>query len=450
MEKAKLVLLSITVFFTLCTKGPVRPDNGDTTTGPGEGLCIYATKVGITSDLTYQAFNADTFPLIGEPIIAYDDIVTYDTINHIMELAYPRDSLKIENINGTSVLYGIPFIITLDSANMYGGWFWTSMSSIPCHWVVIEPDDLFDSLFANEIRIKFGYPNQDHARGEDPRNNSQIFERLVKDGKATGNGMRFKHGMLTNAENKKMTDLLNAIPAETITEFNNKYQAWKNTWVNYQFCSNPRCFTEPEEYESLLNYCKSKGRDIWALVFKTHFEFEREWLTALLIEDLTWNDYGCLAGKIHEAIRADADKEWTSFWTYYIQEILNNDTAPCSCPYIFTVTDTCQRPLDIGHPSDTLSAGNYAPDSSGRSYCVRFSAGQDTVVINGDLFTGIDSVTGVIDSTTLEYRAYYIETMTGGRFIWWMNSDPMRAEYTLYGSGLPVIWSERGVIKKAY
>ena len=145
-----------------------------------EGLCIYPTKIQYTSDLSYQRINVEDAPIIGESIISYDDIISYDTTAHILSLSYPRDSLKI-NIKS---VYGEPFLVTLDSAKIYGGWFWTPASSIPCHWVVIEPDALFDSLATNEIRIKLGYPNEKHFQGEDPRNDRKIFDRLVMDGKA--------------------------------------------------------------------------------------------------------------------------------------------------------------------------------------------------------------------------------------------------------------------------
>ena len=148
----------------------------------GEGLCIYLTKVEYTSDLSYQNFDIESVPILGNPIISYDDIISYDTTSHIVKLSFSRDSLKSKL--GQIGVYGTPFLVILDSSKIYGGWFWTSLSSIPCHWVVIETDCLFDSLKTNEIRIILGYPNEDHFRGEDPRNNKKIFDRLVEDGKA--------------------------------------------------------------------------------------------------------------------------------------------------------------------------------------------------------------------------------------------------------------------------
>lgn len=148
----------------------------------GEGLCIYPTEVEYTSDLSYQNFDIESAPIMDHPIISYDDIISYDTTSHILNLTYSRDSLKRKI--GQIGVYGEPFLVTLDLTKIYGGWFWTPISSITCHWVAIEPDDLFDSLATNEIRIKLGYPTEDHFMGDDPRNNPQIMNRLVLDGKA--------------------------------------------------------------------------------------------------------------------------------------------------------------------------------------------------------------------------------------------------------------------------
>jgi hypothetical protein len=150
-----------------------------------EGLFIYPTKVEYTSDLSHQNFNIDSVYIGDDPIIFYNDIISYDTTSHILNLTYSRDSLKSKI--GEIGIYGKSFLITLDSSKIYGGFFWAPYSSISCHWVVIEPDCLFDSLKTNEIRIKLGYPNENHFKGEDPRNNTEIFDRLIEDGKVKEN-----------------------------------------------------------------------------------------------------------------------------------------------------------------------------------------------------------------------------------------------------------------------
>lgn len=184
IQKILLPATLVILFFIGCDRILDIPSNSDIKSNhvKGEGLYIYPTKVEYTSDLSYQNFDIENVSIIDNPIISYDDIISYDTTSHILKLTYSRDSLKSKI--GQIGVYGKSFLVTLDSSKIYGGWFWTPISSIPCHWVVIEPDCSFDSLKLNEIRIKLGYPNEDHFKGEDPRSNKEIFNRLIVDGKA--------------------------------------------------------------------------------------------------------------------------------------------------------------------------------------------------------------------------------------------------------------------------
>ena len=111
----------------------------------------------------------------------------------------------------------------------------------------------------------------------------------------------------------------------------------------------------------------------------------------------------------------------------------NSQIPPCAGEYVFTVTDTLKR--------QSAAGGQYFPDSSGRSYCVRFYSGKDSVSLKGD------SVIGVLDTIRNDSLIYAIVNLfAGGRFIAWPDTAPSRAEYTVYGSGLPVVWSERGTL----
>jgi hypothetical protein len=61
------------------------------TAGPasetGEGMCIYRAEVTVGGDLSYQQFDPDTVTLSATPAIAYEDIVAYDTVAHVVTLA---------------------------------------------------------------------------------------------------------------------------------------------------------------------------------------------------------------------------------------------------------------------------------------------------------------------------------------------------------------------------
>ena len=175
IQKLFLPTIFVILFFIGCNRvfDPLSNSDNKPNHVKGKGLYIYPTEVEYTSDLSYQDFDIENVPIIDTPIISYDDMISYDTASHILKLTYSRDSLKSKI--GRIGVYGKPFLVTLDLLKIYGGWFWTPISSISCPSVVIEPDCLFDSLKTDEVRIKLGYPTEDHLKGKDPRNNKEIL-----------------------------------------------------------------------------------------------------------------------------------------------------------------------------------------------------------------------------------------------------------------------------------
>jgi hypothetical protein len=50
-----------------------------------------------------------------------------------------------------------------------------------------------------------------------------------------------------------------------------------------------------------------------------------------------------------------------------------------------------------------------------------------------------------------EYKLYELDegTFAGGRFIVWIIDNSFEAELTIYGSGVPIVKSERGYLRKS-
>lgn len=134
----------------------------------------------------------------------------------------------------------------------------------------------------------------------------------------------YYHPKFTEEENQKMTMLLNKIESTVKVDFYSKFRAWKKTWDDevYWVCSNPRCWTQSDQYKALLSFCQAQGKTIWPLVFKSHFENEREYLTALLLEDLTFPEYSYLVEEVREEIEKSEDKPYQDFWVLYIRKVL--------------------------------------------------------------------------------------------------------------------------------
>jgi len=94
----------------------------------------------------------------------------------------------------------------------------------------------------------------------------------------------------------------------------------------------------------------------------------------------------------------------------------------------------------IAFPSDPFTEADYRPDSGGVTYLVVVSGGTTTVAI------GNPPVEGSRVTATDQRLAYDLNrgTFAGGRFIVWPGSAGLQAELTIYGSGRPIIKSERG------
>lgn len=141
------------------------------------GLCIFTTPYRCCRG-RMDYFNADTIEIVDTPFIKYKDIISYDTLNHTISLTYDIRKKWIKNFD--QYLNQTPFIITLDTQRIYGGWFTRGPNAFHSRWIIIKFMDSFDSLKANQIRIKY----EDEFEGIDPRNNSTIFKRLIQDNKA--------------------------------------------------------------------------------------------------------------------------------------------------------------------------------------------------------------------------------------------------------------------------
>lgn len=57
-----------------------------------------------------------------------------------------------------------------------------------------------------------------------------------------------------------------------------------------------------------------------------------------------------------------------------------------------------------------------------------------------------DSISGTLMEGTEEYKEYDLDKglFADGRFVVWITDSNFEAEYTVYGSGAPIIRSERG------
>lgn len=98
---------------------------------------------------------------------------------------------------------------------------------------------------------------------------------------------------------------------------------------------------------------------------------------------------------------------------------------------------------NVQFPKDSLQEGDYVATSDDIQYNVAFSADGKIVTIGTGAISGEKTVDGN------ESKYYNIDNglFAGGRFLVWINNKDFEAEYTIYGSGIPIIKSERGILK---
>ncbi len=93
-------------------------------------------------------------------------------------------------------------------------------------------------------------------------------------------------------------------------------------------------------------------------------------------------------------------------------------------------------------PMDDLQENDYIKIDEDIKYDVTFSEDGQTVTIEPG------SISGHKTDESGESGNYYLDegVFAGGRFVVWTNNDSFEAELTIYGSGVPILRSERGYL----
>ncbi len=140
-----------------------------------EGFAIYLTKADIPPTQMPALSHVD---IAEQPVIAMNDIITYNTQTHELKLtasAFERISQLEVPVRGKS------FVVCVDRKPIYWGAFWTPFSSISFDGVTIwKPLSLEEPHI---ITLELGYPSSSFYGGEDPRNNSEVMRSLEQAGK---------------------------------------------------------------------------------------------------------------------------------------------------------------------------------------------------------------------------------------------------------------------------
>jgi hypothetical protein len=97
---------------------------------------------------------------------------------------------------------------------------------------------------------------------------------------------------------------------------------------------------------------------------------------------------------------------------------------------------------NIIFPSDPLSEDDYQPAPQVSTYRVVLSDQGRTVSVGTTPFVGARTAA----SGERVFFDLSQGTVAGGRFVVWAGAETLQAELTLYGSGRPIVQSERGTL----
>jgi len=96
----------------------------------------------------------------------------------------------------------------------------------------------------------------------------------------------------------------------------------------------------------------------------------------------------------------------------------------------------------ITTPTQTLSEQDYAPVAEKTEYAVVVSKNAQQISGGTPAWSGARAA-GDAAHANFDLSA---GTFAGGRFVVWAAEDGLQAELTLYGSGVPIVKSERGAL----
>ena len=112
--------------------------------------------------------------------------------------------------------------------------------------------------------------------------------------------------------------------------------------------------------------------------------------------------------------------------------------------FILKIDRVSQSP-DVQYPHDSLSESKFTATGEEIQYVVAFSDSAASVTITPG------PVSGEKINNGLTSKKYNLTNglIAGGRFVVWLTDSCFEAEYTKYGSGVPIIRSERGKLVSA-
>lgn len=164
------MILGCAVFSLLLASGCAskQPDSS-------AGMAIYLTARGLNG-AQMQTTPLDQVKLQDQALIRAEDILAYDAKTHEMTLS----QAAMQRLVALKVpMNGLGFVVTVDGQRVYGGAFWSYLSSLMYEGVTIMVPLDADNF---PVRIGGTYPDTNQAPPNDPRADPRVLDALRQTG----------------------------------------------------------------------------------------------------------------------------------------------------------------------------------------------------------------------------------------------------------------------------
>ncbi len=140
------------------------------------GMLIISAPLALNETESWHSWTpeAERFGIYllssGDLVISNDDIVCYNLTSH--EIVLGKSGVARIKELGTIPVNGTGFVVMVDGEAVYTGAFWTPVSSISYHGVVI----MIEIPLPDTLRLELGYPDPSFYEGSDPRGDTRIAD----------------------------------------------------------------------------------------------------------------------------------------------------------------------------------------------------------------------------------------------------------------------------------
>ncbi len=173
----KFYLLVLLGLFLGCAPGTVIPVSTSPVSSSAFGIYLLQQEIPVKQ---FQAADLQRVALQKTPLIASAEIISYSKSTHEIELMPSAYQRILDLYKKPGHVSGPPFVICVGEERIYGGAFWSMLSSASYDGVVIlqpiQPN-------GRTIALRLGYPTREVFTGKDPRGDVRILTALDHAGK---------------------------------------------------------------------------------------------------------------------------------------------------------------------------------------------------------------------------------------------------------------------------